>query len=84
MDEVSIIGIDLAKRSFQLHGARADGSVVVPQDAEAGEATELRCLCAALCGGDGGMRERALLGPGDHGAGPRGAAGSADLRESPS
>ena len=27
MEEVSIIGIDLAKRSFQLHGARADGSV---------------------------------------------------------
>ena len=27
MDEVSLIGIDLAKRSFQLHGARADGSV---------------------------------------------------------
>ena len=36
MDEVSIIGIDLAKRSFQLHGARADGSVDVPQDAEPG------------------------------------------------
>ena len=28
MDEVSIIGIDLAKRSFQLHGAGAAGSVV--------------------------------------------------------
>ena len=27
MEEVGIIGIDLAKRSFQLHGARADGSV---------------------------------------------------------
>ena len=27
MDQVSIIGIDLAKYSFQLHGARADGSV---------------------------------------------------------
>ena len=27
MEEVIIIGIDLAKRSFQLHGARADGSV---------------------------------------------------------
>ena len=27
MEEVSIIGIDLAKRSFQLHGARVDGSV---------------------------------------------------------
>ena len=28
MDQASIIGIDLAKHSFQLHGARADGSVV--------------------------------------------------------
>ena len=27
MKEVIIIGIDLAKRSFQLHGDRADGSV---------------------------------------------------------
>ena len=27
MEQVSIIGIDLAKRSFQLHGARSDGSV---------------------------------------------------------
>ena len=26
MEQVNIIGIDLAKRSFQLHGARADGS----------------------------------------------------------
>ena len=28
MEEVGIIGIDLAKRSFQVHGARSDGSVV--------------------------------------------------------
>ena len=27
MEEVGIIGIDLAKRSFQVHGARVDGSV---------------------------------------------------------
>ena len=27
MEELNIIGIDLAKRSFQLHGARSDGSV---------------------------------------------------------
>ena len=27
MEEVTIIGIDLAKRSFQVHGAKADGSV---------------------------------------------------------
>jgi transposase len=28
MENISIVGIDLAKRSFQLHGAAADGSVV--------------------------------------------------------
>ena len=27
MDGVAIIGVDLAKNVFQLHGARADGSV---------------------------------------------------------
>ena len=28
MSEATLIGIDLAKRVFQLHGARGDGSVV--------------------------------------------------------
>ena len=28
MENVSIVGIDLEKRSFQLHGAAADGTVV--------------------------------------------------------
>ena len=27
MEQVTIVGIDLAKRSFQLHGAGADGSI---------------------------------------------------------
>lgn len=27
MSEVTLIGIDLAKRVFQLHGARSDGSI---------------------------------------------------------
>ena len=27
MDEVAIVGLDLAKRAFQLHGARQDGGV---------------------------------------------------------
>jgi hypothetical protein len=27
MEKVSIIGLDLAKRRFQMHGARADGGV---------------------------------------------------------
>jgi len=29
MDDVSIIGLDLAKNVFQVHGARGDGSVVL-------------------------------------------------------
>ncbi len=28
MDEVSIVGVDLAKQLFQLHGARPDGRVI--------------------------------------------------------
>ena len=32
MGEVSIIGVDLAKNVFQLHGATADGAVRVSQE----------------------------------------------------
>ena len=51
MDEVSIIGIDLAKRSFQLHGARADGSVVFRKKLSRGKllgfvASQPRCVVA--------------------------------------
>jgi len=28
MEDVSIIGVDLAKKVFQLHGSKADGTVV--------------------------------------------------------
>ena len=31
MDRVSMIGIDLAKNSFQFHGSGTDGSVVFPK-----------------------------------------------------
>ena len=51
MDEVSIIGIDLAKRSFQLHGARADGSVAFRMKLSRGKllgffASQPRCVVA--------------------------------------
>ena len=51
MDEVSIIGIDLAKRSFQLHGARADGSVAFRKKPSRGKllaflASQPRCVVA--------------------------------------
>ena len=38
MEEVSIIGIDLAKRSFQVHGAKSDGSVVYRKKLSRGKA----------------------------------------------
>ena len=51
MSEVSIIGIDLAKRSFQLHGARADGSVAFRRKLSRGKvlaflASQPRCVVA--------------------------------------
>ena len=51
MHEVSIIGIDLAKRSFQLHGARSDGSVAFRKKLSRGKlldfvASQPRCVVA--------------------------------------
>lgn len=51
MSEVAIIGIDLAKRIFQLHGARKDGSVVFRKRLSRGQllafvATQPRCVVA--------------------------------------
>ena len=70
MEEVSVIGIDLAKRSFQMHGAKADGSVVFRREAEPREGAEHSLLAAAVHGGDGGVRWCPLLGPGDRGTRP--------------
>ena len=45
MEEVSsIIGIDLAKRSFQVHGARADGSVAFRRKLSRGRLLEVSRL----------------------------------------
>ena len=40
MEQVSIIGIDLAKHSCQLHGARADGSVAFRRKLSRGKVLE--------------------------------------------
>ena len=51
MEQVSMIGIDLAKNSFQLHGARADGSVAFRKKLSRGKVLEFlgshpRCAVA--------------------------------------
>ena len=51
MEQVSMIGIDLAKNSFQLHGARVDGSVAFRKKLSRGKVLEFldshpRCAVA--------------------------------------
>ena len=56
MDQASIIGIDLAKHSFQVHGARADGSVAFRKKLSRGKvlnflASQAPCVVAMeACG----------------------------------
>lgn len=51
MEQASIIGIDLAKNSFQLHGAASDGSVLFRRKLTRGKVLEFvasqpRCMVA--------------------------------------
>ena len=55
MEEVTIIGIDLAKRSFQVHRAKADGSVAYRRKLSRGKplgslASQPPCTVAAEAG----------------------------------
>ena len=81
MEEVSIIGIDLAKRSFQVHGAMADGSVAYRKKLSRGKllgffASQPPCTVAmeAWASAHYWGREIAALGPGP-GEGARGPGG---------
>ena len=62
MEQVSMIGIDLAKNSFQLHGARTDGSVAFRKKLSRTKVLGISGLAAALHSGDEGLRRRAPLG----------------------
>lgn len=67
MSEVTIIGIDLAKRVFQLHGARRDGSVVFRKKLSRGQllafvAQQPRCVVAMEATAHGWGREFEKLG----------------------
>ena len=76
-----MIGVDLGKRSFQLHGVREDGSTVFRK-----KVSRERFL-AEVSGrgpahrGHGGLRQRPSLGPGAAVDGVRGSPGSADASE---
>src|SRR5687768_1924444 len=81
MNEVSIIGLDLAKTVFQAHGAAADGAVVFRRKLTRHQvlrffAAQPNCVVAmeACC-------ERASLGSSDWKPGTRGEADRAAVRE---
>ena len=81
MDQASIIGIDLAKHSFQVHGARADGSVAFRKKLSRGKvldflASQPPCVVAMeACG------SAHHWGPRGREARARSQVGSADIRE---
>jgi transposase len=80
MGEVSVIGLDLAKYVFQVHGADAAGRVVIRRQLGRAQVLEFfgrqaRCLVAMeAC-------SSAHLGSRTDQAGPRGAAYPAGLRQ---
>ena len=85
MEQVTIVGIDLAKRSFQLHGAGADGSVVFRRKLRRERlldflASRPRCLVAMeACAG--ARSSTGPRGPRDRTVRPRGKVVPADLRQ---
>ena len=66
MNQVSTVGLDLAKYIFQLHGAdSAGGGWSFARSCAAGPASGVPGNAAALHGGHGGLWQRPLLGPRD-------------------
>jgi hypothetical protein len=57
--EVTIVGIDLAQRVFQLHGAAVDGSIALRKKLSPGAAAAVFGSAAGLYRGHGGLRDRA-------------------------
>jgi hypothetical protein len=78
MGQVSTIGLDLAKRIFQVHGVDEAGAVVFRRQLRRTEVLKFFAKQPACLVGDRGMRFGALLGPRDRGPGTRGPADAAD------
>ena len=81
MNQVSTVGLDLAKYIFQLHGADSAGAVVFRKKLRRGQLLRVPGHAAALHGGHGGLWQRPLLGARDRQARPHGEADRAGVRE---
>ena len=65
-----MIGVDLAKNVFQLHGASMTGQVLFRKKLSQGPVSSLHGEPASRCCRDGGLRQRPLLGAGVGETGP--------------
>lgn len=63
MDEVTIVGVDLAKQVFQVHGAAADGRVLFRKKLSRSQFSRFIASLPPMCSGHGGLWISALLGP---------------------
>jgi len=79
-EKANIIGVDLAKPVFQVHGACRDGSVAFRKKISRQNCfRSYRLSRSVWC--DGGLRRRRCLGAGCSSVGPRSAPDRAGLRE---
>lgn len=69
MSEVSMIGLDLAKNVFQVHGADASGAILSRKKLRRDQMLKFFDAQPACNGCHGGLRQQPLLGAGDHEAG---------------
>ena len=56
MDKISVIGLDLAKNVFQVHGANAQGKKLLSRRLKRAEVLEFFATLPPLPGGHGSMR----------------------------
>src|SRR5262249_2289208 len=79
MNEITTIGLDLAKHVFQVHGVDAQGSPVLRKQLRRGQV--LAFFSSTLCGRGGSVRDGALLGSRAGRAWARGADDAGAIRE---
>ena len=65
MDEITTVGLDLAKRIFQVHGADAKGRVVLQKKLRREDVLSFFAKLPPLRCRQGSLRLVALLGPQD-------------------
>jgi transposase len=64
MNEITTVGLDLAKHVFQVHAVDAEGDTVLRKQLRRAQVLAFFQSTTALSGGDGGVCDGPLLGAG--------------------